>query len=88
MATTTMNVRIDDDAKRRAEIISERLGLTVSAAVNIFIRKYNETGGFPFDLASKQAAEDAADIVALEQAMDEDDGTRYTSADVRKELGL
>lgn len=88
MSTSTMNVRIDDDAKRRAEIISEHLGLTVSAAVNIFIRKYNEAGGFPFALSSSQAAEDAADVVALEKAIAEDDGIRYSSDELRKELGL
>jgi DNA-damage-inducible protein J len=44
-----VSVRVDDDIKERAEIIFENLGLSMTAAINLFIRQAIRIGGIPFD---------------------------------------
>ena len=48
--TTNLNIRVDEDLKRRAEAIFSELGLNMSTAMNIFLRYSVRYGGIPFDL--------------------------------------
>ena len=47
---TTLNIRIDKDLKVQAEELFNDLGLTMSAAFNIFIRQSLREGRIPFEL--------------------------------------
>ena len=44
----TINLRIDNDLKSDAEQILNRLGLTMSTAITLFLRQVELTGGLPF----------------------------------------
>ena len=48
--TTNLNIRIDEDLKRKAEAVFSELGLNLSTAMNIFLRYSVRYGGIPFDL--------------------------------------
>jgi DNA-damage-inducible protein J len=48
--TTNINIRVDEDLKRKAETIFAELGLNMSTAMNIFLRYAVRYGGIPFDL--------------------------------------
>jgi DNA-damage-inducible protein J len=48
--TTNLNIRVDEDLKRKAEAIFNELGLNMSTAMNIFLRYSVRYGGIPFDL--------------------------------------
>lgn len=48
--TTNLNIRVDEDLKRRAEAIFSELGLNMSTAMNIFLRYSVRYGGIPFEL--------------------------------------
>lgn len=48
--TTNLNIRIDEDLKRKAEAVFSELGLNMSTAINIFLRYSVRYGGIPFDL--------------------------------------
>lgn len=49
MATNaTMTIRIDADLKRQAEAICEEMGLTMSAAVTIFMKRLVKDRAIPF----------------------------------------
>lgn len=48
MAVNT--IRIEDSVKQETTEIAARLGLTFNAVVNILLRKFNETRGFPFEV--------------------------------------
>ncbi|MGD9155350.1 MAG: type II toxin-antitoxin system RelB/DinJ family antitoxin [Bacillota bacterium] len=50
MATTNINIRVDENLKRKAEAIYSELGLNLSTAMNIFLRYSVRYGGIPFDL--------------------------------------
>ena len=50
MATTNLNIRIDSDLKKQSEEILNALGLTMSAALTVFLRQTVRSNGIPFDL--------------------------------------
>lgn len=50
MATINLNVRIDKDIKEQADAIFSELGLTMTTAINIFLRATIREKGIPFDL--------------------------------------
>jgi len=48
--TSNLNIRVDEELKRKAEAIFSELGLSMSTAMNIFLRYSVRYGGIPFDL--------------------------------------
>ncbi len=50
MATTNINVRVDTDLKRNAEVLFNDLGLNLSSAINIFLKSAVSHDGIPFDV--------------------------------------
>ena len=55
MAQTSVSIRIDEDVKRDAEALFSKLGLTLSAATNVFYRQAVRTQGIPFPLTAVEA---------------------------------
>lgn len=51
MAQTLVNVRMDEDLKKNMEEICKELGITMSAAFNIFARKMTREKRIPFDVS-------------------------------------
>lgn len=49
-ATVTLNSRIDAQEKEQFVSLANAIGITPSAAINIFVHKFNDVGGFPFDV--------------------------------------
>ena len=50
MGQTNMSIRVDEDVKREAETLFAKLGLTISAATNVFYQQAVRTQGIPFPL--------------------------------------
>jgi DNA-damage-inducible protein J len=50
MAQTNLTIRIDEDIKRDAEILFNRIGLTISSAINVFFRQAIREQSIPFEL--------------------------------------
>lgn len=48
--TANINVRIDPETKSSAEKLFSSFGITVSDAINIFLRKSIMEGGLPFEM--------------------------------------
>lgn len=51
MAQTLINLRIDEDVKRSMEQTCKELGITMSAAFNIFARKMSREKRIPFEVS-------------------------------------
>ena len=49
-ATVTLNTKLTPDEKQKFVETSEALGLSSSSALKVLIRKFNEVGGFPFEV--------------------------------------
>ena len=45
-----INVRVDDDVKRNAELLFSRLGMNMSTAISIFIHRALDCNGLPFQV--------------------------------------
>ena len=45
-----VNIRVDDTLKYEAESIFSELGLSISAATNVFYKQVVRYGGIPFEL--------------------------------------
>ena len=50
MAQINISIRIDEEVKKEAEALFAKLGLTISAATNIFFRQAVRTQGIPFPI--------------------------------------
>jgi DNA-damage-inducible protein J len=48
--TASLNIRIDPETKSGAEQLFSQFGITVTDAVNMFLRKSLMVGGLPFEL--------------------------------------
>ena len=49
MAQTNLTIRIDEDIKREAETLFNRIGLNMSAAINVFFRQSIREQAIPFE---------------------------------------
>jgi addiction module antitoxin, RelB/DinJ family len=58
--TANLHIRIDPDIKENAEMLYKNFGISVSDAVNIFLRQSLMVGGLPFDMKLSYNAETEA----------------------------
>ncbi len=47
-----INLRVDDDVKRSAEKILDDIGLSMSAAINVFLKTVVRENRIPFELSA------------------------------------
>ncbi len=50
--TTQINFRIDEDVKKNAEKVLDELGLSMSAAITVFLKKVSREHRIPFELSA------------------------------------
>ncbi len=79
MATTMLHVRIDEDVKERATDALDAMGLTLSAAVKIFLTRVAAEKALPFALKVPNAETRTA--MAEADAMIEADSLRFAGAE-------
>lgn len=48
--TSTINIKVPTDVKEEANALFNNLGLTMSRAINIFLKKALSEGGIPFEV--------------------------------------
>jgi len=81
--TANLNIRIDPKTKQGAEQLFSTFGITISDAVNIFLRQSLMVGGLPFEI--KQPRYNAETEAAIQEARDIMSGKKkakgYSSAD-------
>ncbi len=80
--TANINVRIDPETKAGAEELFSSFGITITDAINIFLRKSIMEGGLPFEM--KQPRYNVETEAAIKEARAIMDGRklarRYSSA--------
>jgi len=50
---TSINIRIDEDIKRDAENLFDKLGFSISGAINVFLRQAIREQAIPFQIKAK-----------------------------------
>ena len=53
-ATTNFTVRMDSELKKECEALYSELGMTLTTAINVFLRQSLRSGGFPFEVRLEQ----------------------------------
>ena len=48
-----VNIRMDDELKRRGDILFNELGINMAAAVNMFVAQAVRDGGIPFPVTTQ-----------------------------------
>ena len=66
MATKNFSVRLDSNLKKQAEAIYGELGISLTTAINVFLRKSVAVGGFPFDVRLDKPNKET--VLALQEA--------------------
>ena len=64
MAVTNLNVRVDENLKKRAEELLGELGMNMSTAINVFLRQLVRVNGIPFEI--KADVPNAETLAAIE----------------------
>lgn len=75
MATTNINVRVDEDLKKDVDSLLNDLGLTLSTAINIYLRQMVQTQSIPFTIKryneeTEKAIHDAHMGIGLSEPFD------------------
>lgn len=82
MAGASLTVRVDPKVKAEAEKIYSDLGMSLSTAVNVFLRRSVWEGGLPFELNHEQPSAELLEAAEEARRMASDPGTpRYKTAD-------
>ena len=48
----TISTRVDDKMKSDAEKIADEIGIPISTAINVFLKRFIANRGFPFNVVS------------------------------------
>ena len=77
--TSMLHIRVDDDIKEQATVALTAMGLSMSDAVRLFLRRVVADQGFPLELKVPNAETRAA--IQASRAMMADRRARFASAD-------
>lgn len=55
-------IRIEPEVKKEATVILDELGLSMSTAVNAFLKALVREGGMPFEMKAKTSASDGKTV--------------------------
>ena len=67
MATTNLNIRIDENLKKQAEVLFSDLGLNMSSAITVFLKSAVDYNGIPFEIkkTERNAVVSDAELLAV-----------------------
>lgn len=65
-----ISLRIDDDVKRAAELVCKDIGITMSAAINIYLKKMGKEKRIPFELTAEPFCSDT-NMSALNESIEQ-----------------
>lgn len=90
MPTTNLNIRTDRDVKEHADRIFSELGLTMTSAINMFLRTTIRENGIPFPLKLDTPNQTTAQAIEEGRRIAADSSVKgYTSMDdLKKALDL
>lgn len=61
--TSAINVNVDTEVKEEATTLFNSLGLNMSTAINIFLRKAINEGGIPFEVKMSKPSKDLYEAI-------------------------
>ena len=87
MATTLVQVRIDDELKNQATAVYDALGIDLSTAVRMFLKRSVMVNGVPFNMTLPKKAERAVRALQeLSNAAIENGTSEMTLEEINAEI--
>ncbi len=87
MATTNFSVRLDNDLKKQSEAMYGELGINLTTAINVFLRKSLVVGGFPFDVKLEEPNKETLLALLEAEKISKDPNIKgYDALEALKEL--
>lgn len=79
--SSSLNTKLPINEKELFTKTAESLGMTPSAAIRVFVRKFNEYKGFPFDvrMSIPMSKDERSELELLDKAIDEGTVKMYDS---------
>ncbi len=92
--TSNICVKVNNDVKAQADAVLERLGISMSAAIFVFLKQVIEQNGLPFDvkvplnkpISISDLKEDDFNLELEKAENDFKNGRVYSLEEVKKEL--
>ena len=83
MATKQVTFRIDEELKKEAETVFEEMGISMTTALNAFVKATVREGKMPFELVSDEYAYRKMVREKLQESLDESakDDAKWLSQD-------
>lgn len=90
MQTANINIRTDSNLKRKADALYNKLGLTMSTAINMFLKESVRTNSLPLSLKLDEPNEETIKAIKETKEIINNKKTKgYTNIkDLRKALGV
>lgn len=90
MASAKINVNIDAETKKAVEEVLETMGLNMTTAINMYLKRILMEGGIPFDVTTRVS--DSVTAQAIEEgrkiARDENVPCYNSVAELKASMGL
>ncbi|EOA07096.1 Hypothetical protein, putative DNA-damage-inducible protein J [Mycoplasma yeatsii 13926] len=80
MKTTNLNIRIDKETKEKAEAIFHELGITTSAAINMFLKATIRKNTLPFSIELNTPNKETLKAIKEAEELLKDPNTKYHSS--------
>ncbi len=78
-----ISIRVDDEVKQNAEQVCEEIGMSISTAINIYLKRLSREGRIPFevkaDRPNKETIEAMEEVLRMKQ--DPTIGKTYTDVE-------
>ncbi len=85
MKTANINIRVDEQEKKHAELIFKNIGISTSTAINMFLHSVCQKGGIPFEL--KADTPNIETVKAIKNTMLKQNGNTFKNVnDLMKDL--
>ncbi|WP_031491157.1 type II toxin-antitoxin system RelB/DinJ family antitoxin [Succinivibrio dextrinosolvens] len=85
--TINYTCRIESDVKQKGEVLFKELGMSLSTAINVFLKESIRKGGFPFDVCLKRPNMDTLSaMIESDKLLHDPDTKKYNVEDSLKEL--
>ena len=90
MTTSNLNIRMDKDIKEQADQLFNELGLTMTAAVNLFLRASIREQGIPFSLKLDKFNKETIEAIEEGRKIAKDSNVKgyHTVDELKKALEL
>ncbi len=88
--TTNLNIRTEKEIKEKSDRIFAELGLTMTSAINMFLRATIRENGIPFSLKLDVPNETTKEAIeeGRKKAYDKNEKSFSSIEDLRKELDI